>query len=200
MVGQRQRMVTMLLLGVGWLCVVGYGKRREPSEAALVRRGRYLVTICGCNDCHTPLKMGRHGPEPDQSRLLSGHPETMPMPLPPESRSQTAWQWHGASTNTAFAGPWGISYAANLTPDKETGIGNWTVKEFMQAMRTGHSVRFGRPLLPPMPWQNYAKMTDADLRAIFAYLKSLKPIRNHVPPSVPMKRTSPPTTKVPANR
>src|SRR4051812_26973895 len=87
------------------------------TQQTRVERGKYLVTIGGCNDCHTPLKMGPHGPEPDGSRRLSGHPEQMAMP-PAPSLPKGPWMWTGAATNTAFAGPWGVSYARNLTPDQ----------------------------------------------------------------------------------
>jgi hypothetical protein len=90
-------------------------------------------------------------------------------------------------TMTAFAGPWGVSYAANLTPDKETGMGNWTEEMFVTALRTGKhgGVANGRPILPPMPWNWFAKLNDSDLKAIFAYLKTVKPIKNAVPVSMP---------------
>ena len=95
-------------------------------------------------------------------------------------------QW-GAITNndlTAWVGPWGISFAANLTPDP-TGFGSWTPEIFIQTIRTGKQAGVGRPLLPPMPWMDYAQMTDADLRAVFAYLKSIPPVSNAVPAPVP---------------
>jgi hypothetical protein len=87
----------------------------------------------------------------------------------------------GAATNTAWAGPWGVSFTANLTPDAETGLGGWTVEMFIQAMRTGKHQGKGRPILPPMPYPWFAKLTDADLRAVFAYLQSIPPIPNKVP-------------------
>jgi hypothetical protein len=82
---------------------------------------------------------------------------------------------------TAWAGPWGGSYAANLTPDEATGLGIWTEELFIQALRSGKHMGVGRDILPPMPWQNCAVLTDSDLRAIFAYLRSIPPIRNSVP-------------------
>ena len=91
-------------------------RRRRASE-----RGAYLVTMMGCNDCHTPWKMGAQGPEPDMTRALTGHPQDMVLPPPPAAAGP--WIWHGAATNTAFAGPWGVSFTANLTPDTETGLG-----------------------------------------------------------------------------
>jgi hypothetical protein len=89
--------------------------------------------------------------------------------------------WVGTGTNTAFAGPWGISYAANLTSDENTGMGIWTEEMFFAAMRQGKHMGQSRPIMPPMPWPNMAQMTDDDLRAVFAYLKSTPPIVNHVP-------------------
>jgi hypothetical protein len=82
---------------------------------------------------------------------------------------------------TAWAGPWGVSFAANLTPDKATGLGAWTADQFIKTMRTGKHMGVGRPILPPMPVQNVAALGDADLAALFAYLRSLKPIQNQVP-------------------
>lgn len=153
-----------------------------PSADTL-ERGRYLVTIGTCNDCHTPFKMGPNGPEPDMSRMLSGHPQELQMPpVPP---AQGPWNWMGAATNTAFAGPWGVSYAPNLTPDENTGIGVWTEEIFIKTLRTGRHWGQARPILPPMPWQNYAQMTDDDLKAIYAYLRSVPPVVNSVPDSVP---------------
>jgi hypothetical protein len=153
------------------------------ADKTLVARGAYLTRIMGCNDCHTPLKMGPKGPEPDLSRLLSGHPQDLAMP-PAPSLGAGPWLWAGAATMTAFAGPWGTSYAANLTPDPETGIGSWTVKTFVDAIRNGRHEGAGRPILPPMPWQTVASATDGDLRAIFAYLNSIPPVRNRVPQPV----------------
>jgi hypothetical protein len=150
-----------------------------PPDTARIARGGYLVRIMGCNDCHTPWTMGPDGPGPDMSRQLSGHPEGMVMP--PAPAASDAWVWSGAGTNTAFAGPWGVSFTANLTPDEETGLGRWTESTFIQALRTGRHEGQGRPILPPMPWPMYRQATDEDLGAIFAYLQSIPPIRNKVP-------------------
>jgi Cytochrome c len=155
-------------------------KSPEPSEAASVERGAYLVRAMGCNDCHTPWKMGPRGPEPDMTRALTGHPSDIVMP-PPPSLPPGPWTWMGAVTNTAFAGPWGVSFTANLTPDPETGLGKWTPDMFIAALRTGRHEGKGRPILPPMPAQMIAKLNDDDLKAIFAYLQSLAPVSNRVP-------------------
>ncbi len=151
-------------------------------QAQKVARGQYLVTIGGCNDCHTPLKMGAKGPEPDMARMLSGHPAGMVMPPAPKNKGP--WLWTGAATNTAFAGPWGVSYARNLTPDQVSGIGIWDEAMFMKTLRTGRHMGVSRPLLPPMPWFNYAKMSDEDLESVYAYLRSIPPVRNEVPDAV----------------
>ena len=146
-----------------------------------VARGEYMVTIGGCNDCHTPLKMGPNGPEPDMSRMLSGHPESLKMTPPPALPANSPWMVTSTGTNTAHAGPWGISYTMNLTPDTNTGIGFWTEDMFIKTIRTGKHFGTGRPINPPMPWFNYAKMTDEDLKAVYAYLRTIPPIVNHVP-------------------
>ena len=155
----------------------------KTAEKERVARGAYLVNIGGCNDCHTPFKMGPNGPEPDMSRALSGHPESLVMPPAPKLPNGP-WVWLGAGTNTAFAGPWGVSYAANLTPDRLTGIGIWNEETFIQTIRTGRHWGVARPILPPMPWQNVRGLTDSDLKAVYAYLRSLKPIKNQVPDAI----------------
>jgi hypothetical protein len=158
--------------------------RQQAASAAVVERGSYLVRTMGCNDCHTPWKMGPNGPEPDMSRALSGHPEQIGA-LPPAQHGNGPWIWSGAPTNTAFSGPWGVSYTANLTPDVNTGLGIWTEDMFLKAIRTGRHMGTSRPINPPMPWPMYRNATDDDLKAIFAYLRSLKPVTNHVPEYLP---------------
>lgn len=156
----------------------------HATETTPLARGAYLVNGIGCADCHTPLKMGAHGPEPDFSRGLSGHPQSLKLAPPPGPRG--GWLWGGSATNTAFHGPWGISYAANLTPDKETGLGAWTAEQFVAAIRQGKHAGSGRPIAPPMPWQSFARLDDNDLRAIYAYLMAQQPVHNLVPePSPP---------------
>jgi hypothetical protein len=164
----------------------------DAANEAVVARGKYVVSIAGCNDCHTPLKMGATGPEPDMARMLSGHPEQLRLPPPPALAPDAPWNWAGATTLTAFAGPWGISYATNLTPDNNTGMGIWTEEMFVAAMRSGRHMGQSRPILPPMPWQGVAKMTDEDLRAVYAYLRSIPSIKNRVPDAVIAER--PPAT------
>lgn len=155
-----------------------------PAAPLPVERGKYLVTIGSCNDCHTPWKLGEKGPEPDMTRMLSGHPEGMTLPAPP-TLPPGPWGFAGALSMTAWSGPWGISYTANLTPDPETGIGALSEENFIKAMRTGKHLGGGREILPPMPWNWLAHATDDDLKAIYAYLKTVPPIKNHVPDPVP---------------
>jgi hypothetical protein len=168
------------------------GAPAAPSPD-LVGGGRYLVTIMGCNDCHTPYKMGKKGPEPDMTRMLSGHPEGMKLAPPP--KLEGGWLMAGSATNTAWAGPWGVSYTANLTPDQNTGIGVWTEDMFIKSMRNGKHMGTSRTVLPPMPWPWYAKMRDEELKAIFAYLKSIPPIQNHVPDPLPPSGGPPPAAQ-----
>ena len=158
------------------------------ADAATIARGQYLVTIGGCNDCHTPLKMGPKGPEPDMSRMLSGHPEQFVITAPARMASPE-WMMASSPTNTAHSGPWGVSFTANLTPDQNTGLGIWTEDMFMKALRTGRHMGASREILPPMPWFNYGKMTDEDLKAVFAYLRSIPPVHNRVPDPLPPAMT-----------
>ncbi|HXL57436.1 MAG TPA: c-type cytochrome [Chitinophagaceae bacterium] len=150
-----------------------------------VKWGEHLVNICACNDCHTPKKMGPSGPENDSSMLLSGHPAQMPAP-PVDRKTLEAKGVATTQTLTAWTGPWGISYAANLTPDSR-GIGSWKEEQFMKAIREGKfkGLDSTRPLLPPTPWPSYRNFNDDELKAIFAYLKSIKPIHNVVPNAAP---------------
>jgi mono/diheme cytochrome c family protein len=156
------------------------------ADTELVKRGAYLVTLGGCNDCHTPKVMTAMGPMPDSTRLLSGHQAaTKVAPIPAGVISMDGWVALTNADLTAWAGPWGVSFAINLTPDNITGTGAWTEDSFIKAMRTGKHLGMGRAILPPMPWFNLAQATDADLKAIFAYLKAIKPIENAVPQPIP---------------
>ena len=161
--------------------VAAQAQRAAPPAAVQgqVERGRYLVTVQDCHGCHTPFNAKG---QPDMSRMLSGHPADVKVAAPP--RLSGGWLVAINTTNTAWSGPWGVSYTTNLTPDRATGIGGWTEQNFIDAIRKGRKGGVGRPLLPPMPWPNYAKMTDDDLKAMFAYLRSIPAIPNAVPASV----------------
>lgn len=160
----------------------------EGRDAAQIKRGAWLVAFGGCADCHTPFKMGPNGPEKDMTRGLSGHPETLRLPAPP--KLETEWNWAGSASMTAFIGPWGVSYSANLTPDRETGIGQWSQHDFVEAMRTGKHLGVARPIMPPMPWQTLSRLPEKDLKAIYAYLMAQPAVRNKVPEYAPPASTS----------
>jgi hypothetical protein len=181
----RQTLLTLSLLAALGLGAPAMAEQPAPPTAAAagsenIARGEYLSKIMACNDCHTPWTMTSQGFEPDMTRMLSGHPQDVAVTGPPALGGGT-WGWAGTSTNTAFAGPWGVSFAANLTPDRETGLGTWTADTFIAALRTGRHEGQGRPILPPMPYPQYRNATDEDLRSLFAYLQSIKPIPNRVP-------------------
>ena len=188
-------MLTLVLAPMFATTVAALGGRdgaAPPATAAnaeAIARGKYLVTFGSCHDCHTPFAMGPKGPAPDMTRALSGHPSAIGAPAAPP-KLDGPWVFAGSGTNTAWAGPWGISFTANLTPDKETGIGTWTEEQFVTALRTGRHEGRGRPILPPMPWRFVGSLNDADLKAIFAYLQSLPPIHNKVPAPVDPPETA----------
>lgn len=175
-----------------WSCQSGSNgttKTDEPlvkaamTKEEMVRHGQLLVTAGGCNDCHSPKSMGPHGPAVDSSNVLSGHPSGMPTPpVIASALKPGGWVLMGPDV-TSFVGPWGISYSANLTPDSATGIGAWTEDQFIQTLRKGKHLGMdnGRPILPPMPWEGLARLSDGDLKSIFAYLQSLPAIENRVP-------------------
>jgi len=156
----------------------------EESSINMIERGEYLVDLGGCHHCHSPKIMTERGPVPDPKRLLSGHPANEV--LPPYDKETAKGYALFSMGLTSTTGPWGTSFAANLSPDA-TGIGTWTEAQFFKAIRKGKfkGQDGGRMLLPPMPWQDFAKLTDKDLKAIFAYLKSLPPVENVVPTALP---------------
>jgi mono/diheme cytochrome c family protein len=162
------------------LATPAHAADRPGLTVANAARGKYLVSTSGCMDCHTPMKMGANGPEWDMGRMLSGHPDTLQMP-PAPALPEGPWLVVSSATNTAFSGPWGVSFTANLTPDPETGLGKWTVRDFIATIRTGRHMGRGREILPPMPIPVYSQMKDADLAAIFAYLRTIPAVKNRVP-------------------
>jgi mono/diheme cytochrome c family protein len=170
-------------LSVAALSLAFSVQAQAQTTAEKIARGKYLVSTSGCHDCHTPWKMGPKGPEPDMTRALSGHPQDFR--LPPAPKAEGPWIVSIAATNTAFAGPWGVSFTANLTPDKETGLGKWTQRNFTETIRSGRHMGRGREVLPPMPIMVYNNFTDADLEAVFSYLQSIPAISNRVPEPLP---------------
>ena len=130
----------------------------HAADPAAIARGKYLVAIAGCNDCHTP---GYFLGKPDMARFLGG--------------SEVGFDMPGL----------GVFHGPNLTPDKETGLGGWTPRNFVETIRNGRHQGRGRPLLPPMPWEVYSNLTDDDLESVFAYLQSIPPVKNRVPQPLP---------------
>ena len=125
----------------------------EAADKRLIERGKYLVTLGNCTDCHTP---GHFFGKPDMKRELGG--------------SEVGFEIPGL----------GVFHGPNLTPDKATGLGNWSEAEIVAAIQTGRRPD-GRELAPIMPWPAFAKLTKQDAQAIAAYLKSLPPVSNKVP-------------------
>jgi mono/diheme cytochrome c family protein len=123
------------------------------AQQAQAERGKYLVSIAGCNDCHTP---GYFFGKPDMSRYLGG--------------SEVGFEIPGL----------GVFHGPNLTPDPETGLGNWNIGQIVTALQTGKRPD-GRELAPTMPWRAFANLTQDDVTAIAVFLKSLPPVKNKVP-------------------
>lgn len=146
------------------------------------KRGEYLVKQSNCSYCHTPTVESNGEIIPDSSRMFSGHPEDAPMPdIPDVDIDSEEWiEFLSTLDNTVWAGDWGITFSANITPDRETGIGKWDRNTFIQTMRQGKHKGIGRNIQPPMPWKDYSKLSDDDLSSIFEYLQTLKPINNKV--------------------
>jgi hypothetical protein len=180
---------TLASVAVVTLVCAGAALAADPSQVA---RGKYLVTVAGCNDCHTPWIMGPNGPEPDMTRMLSGHPQAFAIKAPAKTPDEP-WIMTAAVTNTAWSGPWGVSFTANLTPDPETGLGQWTQRNFTDTIRSGRHQGRGRAILPPMPIRMYRNFTDDDLEAIFAYLGTIPAVKNRVPE--PLPPAAPPAAK-----
>lgn len=155
----------------------------SADETVSVERGEHLVLVGGCNDCHSPKVMTTTGPNIDESRQFAGHPAGSPLPAVNVAALQPG-NWINASGDlTAWVGPWGMSYSANISSDSATGIGAWSEQNFLDAMHTGKhmGLKNGRPIAPPMPWAAVGKLSDTELKSIFAYLKSTAPISNRVP-------------------
>jgi hypothetical protein len=153
----------------------------KPDSIAMVLRGEYLVNSIGCDDCHSPKRMGPHGPEIIPELRLSGFPHNGQLPSLDSNEVKKGWTLL-APDLTSAVGMWGASFAGNITSDA-TGIGNWKEENFIRALREGKykGIANGRNLLPPMPWFAYKNMSDEDLKSIFAYLKTTKPVSNVVP-------------------
>ncbi|RYY62048.1 MAG: c-type cytochrome [Chitinophagaceae bacterium] len=151
------------------------------TKDSLIKRGSYLVATMGCDDCHTPKLMTAQGPAPDMEHRLSGHPAGTTLPPRGAGAGKDGWVLFSMD-QTATVGPWGVSYAANISPDS-TGIGVWSEQQFATAIRKGKwkGLENSRELMPPMPWRSYQGLNDADVKALYTYLMSIKPVKNVVP-------------------
>ena len=154
------------------------------SPDQMVKRGDYLVTLLGCDDCHSPKEMGPQGPQVIAASRLSGYPAFRPVMKADPALTKSEWILFNPDLTMAV-GPWGTSFSANLTPD-QTGLGSWTLDNFKTAIREGKFMgqENGRTLLPPMPWQDLKIMTDDDLSSVFAFLKTVTAVSNIVPAAI----------------
>lgn len=190
----KKTYLTILMLasattGLLVACTSGAG-RPETSEVvisrdSLVNRGSYLVYTMLCDDCHSPKKMGPNGPEIIPELRLSGARHDTKLPPLDAAQIRKGWTLFNEDF-TSIAGAWGVSFAGNLTSD-ETGIGNWSEEQFRKALTQGKykGMDNGRGLLPPMPWPQFSILKDEDIKAIYAFLKSTKPVSNVVPAPIP---------------
>lgn len=162
-------------------------EKRPLTEAELVKRGEYLVNAVGCDDCHSPKTPGPNGFEVIEDLRFSGYPSERALMKVDTNSIKTGWSMFGTDF-TSTVGQWGMSFAANITSDA-TGIGNWTEQQFFKAIREGKykGLDNSRPLLPPMPWFVYRNFSDEDIRAIYHYLKTTKPVENVVPAAIAWK-------------
>lgn len=168
-----------------------YSEKKETEEATLskedlVKRGEYLVTIIGCDHCHTPKKMTDHGPVPDMDRRFMGFPATDSLAaINKDEIGPGKWMLMNGDL-TAFVGPWGISYGANITSD-DSGIGSWSYEQFKKSVTEGKykGMENSRPVMPPMPWESLSELQEDDLKAIYEFLMTTTPIENVVPAYTP---------------
>ncbi|MDI9338757.1 MAG: diheme cytochrome c-553 [Alphaproteobacteria bacterium] len=181
--------IVLIFIVIGYSCV-NSSNQSAPSTVMIadtsIEQGKYLVQILGCNDCHAPKILVNGIPTIDQDKLLAGYIANTPLPKFDKKLVKEGILQFNLDGTAAF-GPWGTSFGANLTPD-ETGIGNWSYEQFKKALTQGKNkgLESGRTLLPPMPWPNFSIMKDHDIKAIFNYLKSIKPVDNVVPPPIPL--------------
>ena len=163
-------------------------EQQKLSLKDSIKRGEYLVKTIGCHDCHSPKEMTERGPKEIPELALSGYQEGDTLPPINSEILQNGWILMRGDL-TAAVGPWGVSFAANLTSD-DTGLGNWTMDRWKTAMREGKikGDKGGRMMLPPMPWENYKDLNDQDLESMFKYLLNTKPVNNAVPAPIPPNR------------
>jgi mono/diheme cytochrome c family protein len=149
----KKTMLSSVIACVSLAATLAVANQGASAAETEVERGKYLLSVIPCTDCHTP---GHFLGKPDSNRYLGG-------------------------SEVGFAVPGlGVFYGPNLTPDDETGLGKWTTEQIATAITTGKRPD-GRILAPPMPVENFKNLTHSDAMAIAAYLKTLPPIKNKVP-------------------
>jgi len=185
--------IVFLSLFLTALFAVAADTDSEDTNGNQAVKGMELVKQGNCGFCHTPLIETKEGAVPAPGKTLSGYPSGMELPeLPDAEIDSEEWlKFLGSLPNSVWAGPWGLSFASNITPDPKTGIGKWTEDIFIETMRSGRHIDLKRDISPPMPWRDYAKLSDEELAAIFAYLMTLEPVVNPVPKPIPIKQKEP---------
>lgn len=185
----KTRLIFRIALSI-FLCSCQNNKDKESSTTnepvqteSSIEKGKYLVEVMDCTSCHTPKVFTPNGPVPDPERLFGGYDASQPFPELSEDELEIAKKWVLFYPDlTAAIGPWGVSFAGNIS-SSDTGIGTWTYDQFKRAITEGKfkGLENSRTLQPPMPWQAYGTLKDEDIKAIYDYLKSTKPVHNIVP-------------------
>lgn len=186
--GKRFYYITFgLLLLITFVGLKNLSAKNEADKSEIIEKGRIITEIFGCVDCHSPKIQEGEFLVNDPEKLFSGHPADNKLPqFSPDIIGPGKWRGLFTDSMTAWGGPWGISYAANLTPDKKTGIGRLSEDNFVSILNIGIHSNMNRKLMEPMPWKEISELRDDDLKAVFQYLKTVKPVRNNVPESVPL--------------
>ncbi len=200
---QKRRPEGILLILLFLALIMSCGSKVEPEPAPKqdtksdsqeelyrqynIERGKRLVELGGCSYCHTPKINTTLGYKPDKDRFLSGYPEDKPLPELPYAEIIAGEMEKSFYTTdaTVWVGRWGVSFAANLTPDPETGIGAMSEEDFIEIFRKKEHFSQENPLITPMPVNVYSQLTFFELRSIYIYLQTLKPISNEVPARIP---------------
>ena len=177
MKSKRSRWLALGALSLVVACAFNSTRETIPTDweqTSYLERGDYLVNYLGhCVGCHTPL--GPDG-QSDRSLYLSGVP------------AKFAGAKAGPPQVAGFPGPRGARvYAKNITPDPETGIGRWSEDQFVQTFKRGVRPDGTKYVISPMEWNIYANMKEEDVRAMYRYLRTVKPISNRAPANIPPK-------------
>lgn len=162
-------------------------EQEEVYRKYNIERGKRLVELGGCSQCHTPKIRTTLGNKPDKDKFLSGYPADKPLPDLPYAEiiaGETEKSFYTTDA-TVWVGRWGVSFAPNLTPDVETGIGSMSEEDFIEIFRKKEHFSQENPLITPMPVNVYSQLSFFELRSIYIYLQTLEPISNEVPTRIP---------------